>query len=186
MTTTASVSLSNNLVYSVTETLGGDTNRYNDSLGYARTLVYGTGEPPATSPSQANVFAKTVFTVSAGASTDLNFQTVPKQSQGNTFNVSLDKLKAFVFSNDANGNGYDITFFAPPTSGCTGVFNGESGNLKVPSLGTYQYNDIWGNTVINSNNAVLRFDNASAVDIQITALIVGVNDSLTQATIQTP
>lgn len=186
MTTTASVSISNNLTYSVTETLGGDTNRYNDNLGFSRTLVYGTGEVPTTSPSQVNVFAKTVFTVTAGSSTDLNFQSVPKQSQGNTFNVSLNKLKGLVFSNDANGDGYDIKISAPATSGCSGLFNGGTGNLRIPSLGTYNYTDIWGHTVINSNNAVLRFTNDSVADIQITALVVGVNDSLTESTIPTP
>ena len=186
MATTASVNISNNLVFSVTETLGGDTNRYNDSLGYSRTLVYGTGEPATTTPSEVNVFAKTVFTVTAGGQTDLDFQSVPKQSQGNTFTVSLDKLKGFVFSNDANGDGYDIKISAPATSGCTGLFNGGTGNLKIPSLGTYNYTDIWGNTVINSNNAVIRFTNDSVADIQISALVVGVNNSLTEATIPTP
>ena len=187
MATSASVNITADLVYSVTDTIGGNTSRINENIGYSRALVYGTGNPPTTTPSQVNLFGKTQYTVTAGTSTDLDFTSIPYNTNGIQYTGTLDggTLKGLVVSNDTNSLGADVVLSAPATSGLTGVF-GSGGSYTLHSLGCFTFSNIWGTDNIGSTNKIMRATNNSATDVTLSAIFVGVNSGLTEATIPTP
>ena len=187
MATSASVNITADLVYSVTDTVGGNTSRLNENIGYSRALVYGTGNAPTTTPSQVNLFGKTQYTVAAGTTTDFDFTNVPYNTNGIEYTGTLDggTLKGLVVTNDTNALGADIVLSSPATSGLSGVF-GSGGSYTLHSLGCFTFANIWGTHNVCSTNKIMRATNSSSTDITLTAIFVGVNDGLIEATIPTP
>ena len=103
MATTATVTISSDIYYTVVEEVDQfNVNRYSNSLDYSLVYNYGTGQlgsgintgTPTTS--QVNLFVKSSGNISAGDYVVLDFSSYPKYNIGLESTISFSGLKGLV------------------------------------------------------------------------------------------
>ena len=184
MATTATVTVSSDIAYSVVEEVDQfNVNRYSNSLDYSLIYNYGTGQlgsgvnsgTPTTS--QVNLFVKSSGTISGGEHIVLDFKSYPKFNIGLESTISFSGLRGLVVENSNSGTGELLNIRATGSNAFTNIFNGGSGNLNINPLGTYLYTDIYDTQVTPTNKLLyIHNDTSTGIDYQIVA--VGVDPSI--------
>ena len=170
MAITSTNTLSNDINISITETNGNTTKTEIDSLGYSVQLTQGTGT------GQVNGQAKITGTIPSGNTLSIDFEAIVKNQFGASYTLNFNKIKAFVFYNEATGINDSVNIIATGSNALTGIFNGGSGNIIVKPYGTYSYFDYYGDLQSASDHRYLYFKNNSPASggVNYSYLIIGV------------
>jgi len=184
MATTATVTISSDIYYTVVEEVDQfNINRYSNSLDYSLVYNYGTGQlgsginsgTPTTS--QVNLFVKSSGTISGGENVVIDFEAYPKYNIGLESTISFSGLKGLVIENMNSGTGEILNIRATGSNAFTNMFNGGSGNVNINPLGTYMYTDIY-DTDVTSTNRLLYIHNDTSTGIGYQIIAVGVDPSI--------
>ena len=188
MTRSASTTFRSDIVSTVTDDQGSNNvQRYNYQLNYSLTAGYGTGNPSQTGVTftQNNIFAFNSGTVPANNSVPLDFNALNASNLGSDYTFNFDKIKGVIIHNQETGVGNILTINATGSDGYTGIFNGGTGNLQIHPEGTFSYIDKFGTDAPSSYGKLwLINDTSSGISYQMVA--VGIDESLSTATIPTP
>lgn len=170
MTITSTNTLSNDINISITETDGNTTKTEIDSLGYSVQLTQGTGI------GQVNGQAKITGTIASGTTLTVDFEAIVKNQFGASYTLNFNKIKAFVFYNEATGINDSVSIRATGSNALTGIFNGGTGNITVKPYGTYSYFDYYGDLQSASNHRYLYFknDSSSSGGLDYSYVVIGV------------
>ena len=179
MSVSSTVTFTNDITYSVQETLGGNVQRYNQSNGFSLLMNDGTGNYPATSTSQVNTYLRNEFTVSGGQTVNVDFTAIDSTRLGATATYSLTNLKGLnAYNTTDNQSGY-ILVMADQSNAFTNLFDGSGSCVyKLASLGAASWVFAHTGIPVSSSNKVLTFHNPTAIDQTISMITVGVNSGL--------
>ena len=165
MTITSTNTVTTDISYVISEASGNTQRSDNDSLGYSVVYTQGTGNPSAgASASQVNGQVKNTGVLSSGNILTLDFESIPKETFGSSYNINLKEIKQFIFYNEGTGLTDSILVQATGSNALTGVFNGETGNYKVNPYGSFVYSNFYGDNEVSSSNRYLHFVNNSTGD----------------------
>ena len=100
MTITSTNTVTTDISYVISETSGNTQRSDNDSLGYSVVYTQGTGNPSAgASASQVNGQVKNTGVLSSGDILTLDFESIPKETFGSSYNINIKEVKQFIFYN---------------------------------------------------------------------------------------
>ena len=190
MATTATVTVSSDIAYSVVDEVDtNNINRYARALDYSLIYNYGTGiigtGSGSPSNSQVNLFVASSGHISGGEQEIIDFRAYNKFTLGSNYTLEFDELKGLIVENNNSGTGMILNLVATGTNAFTNVFNGGSGHISINPLGSHIYTDIYGTTV-NSSNRLLYINNDTVTGIDYSIIAVGVDTGLVSEEIGTP
>ena len=179
MSVTSTVTFTNDISYSVQETLGGNVQRYNQSNGFSLLMNDGTGNFPTTSTSQVNTYIRNEFTVSGGSTVNVDFKAIDGTRLGATVTYALTNLKGLDgYSSTDNQSGY-MLIMADQSNAFTNLFDGSGSSVyKLASLGSAMWSFAHSGIPVTNTNKVLTFHNPTAIDQTISLVTVGVDSGL--------
>jgi hypothetical protein len=155
MTITSTSTVTTDISYVVSQSSGNTQRSDNDSLGYAIVFSQGTGI------AQVNAHIKATGVISSGQTFTIDFEAVPKETFGSTYNINMKEVKSFVMYNEGTGTSDVVLVRATGTNGITGIFNGETGNYKLNPYGSFVYADYYGDMQVSTTHRYLHFVNTS-------------------------
>jgi len=195
MAVTATATPSLNISYSIVDTNTDTSFTESATVGYT-TLTYDNG----TGVGQINAGVSTTGTLSSGGTGVFDFNNYTKNLFNSTMTMNFASkgsvaspsnpeygIKGIIITNtwSITGTGAiataDFPYFtiaATGIDGFSGLFNSESGNIKIVPTGTWAYMDYIGKTPIYNvdtntyNNKISLIDSGSGVPYEI--LVVGV------------
>jgi len=139
------------------------------TTGFSYTFTNGVGS--------GNIDHGVVFsgTLSSGAKTSFDLNSIDRIIFGTTASVSLNKLKGVAVYNSSTEVGQDLNIHATGAYALTDLFNGGSGNLIVKPLSVYQYLDpISGVDISSGNNNFTLEGISSSGNVNWEMVIIGV------------
>lgn len=178
MSRTATVTITSDISYTITDTVDNNTQRYSNSLGYGLTYNYGTGDPSGSVNSQVNAFAKNTGLLTASSSEQIDFTALNQSNLGSAYTIDYTYIKGLVIENRSTGTGDIIYLIASGSNAFTNLFNGGSGNIKINPSSTYMYTDPFKQTPVTSTNKFLYLDNRGSSSIDYAMITVGVSTGL--------
>lgn len=171
MPITSTNTITTDINFAVSETQGDNTQRSeSDSLGYSLSFSQGTGV------GEVNAQIKNTGLIPSGSFLRLDFEAIPKNTFGSSYNINFSRIKGFIFYNQGTGIN-DILFIrATGSNALSGIFNNTTGNLAIKPYGSYSYIDYYGDLISNTSNRFLYIHNTSPQSggIQYSYITIGV------------
>jgi len=148
------------------------------SLGHSLALAAGTGT------GEINAAVRFTGALPAAGETILSFNSLSKEAFGGTSTVDFSNVKAVLIKNGWNGPGdsgisdsnqiANMHVRATGANGFSGLFNGQSGNLKIAPNSTFSFIERFGETVSASEYEISLVDTDGS-GVPFTFIAVGVS-----------
>ena len=178
-----SASASNNDAsnYTLTETLGGNVSTKQGNLSLSQTISYGTGNLTGGSV-QANAFTNNTGVISGGNTLEIDFRAITQSSARSTYTVEFDQIRTVRFSNTSSTTGTQLYIRATGEFGLSGVFNNQSGNLKISPRTSFTYSDYLDETPVTASNKNLYVYNPGSSVVSYNLITMGISNAFTGTT----
>jgi len=180
-TSSISMSESYTTAYATTLTEAGSSSASRSILG-GTTITYVNG----TGSGAIDMGATLTGNLTPGGTTVIDFTSFPSRVFDETSNLNFDSIKNIVITNSwagPTGGGYPSGFpcdqmaglciGAIGVDGFTGLFNAETGNMKIRPFGSWTYSD-WCGVSVGAGNKELSLIDCDGSGVSYEVTVVGV------------
>lgn len=162
MATSVTATVTSDCSYSFLDTNTNSNLNETSSLGHSMALSAGTGT------GEINAAVRITGSLPAGGETIFSFNSLAKELFGSSSTVNFSNVKAVLIKNGWNGPGdagisdlnevANMHVRATGANGFSGLFNGQSGNLKVSPNSTFSFIEKFGEAVSLTQHEVSLVD----------------------------
>lgn len=185
MSISASASNNDASNFTITETYGGNVSTRQGNLSLSQTITYGTGTL-AQGTVQANAFTNNTGVISGSDSLQIDFRAITQLSAKSTYTVEYDQIRTIRFANTSSTTGTQLHIRATGANALSGVFNNQSGNLKICPRTTYTYSDYLDETPVSASNRYLYVHNDGNENVTYNLITMGISNTFTGTTDMIP
>ena len=155
ITTTATVSADIDFVQQGTSTYSRAFTNLQGSIGYSVGITGGSGSADRQTDSIYNLAG---YVVPSGETREYDFRSLTQEAFGATYTIALTGLKAMVIRNHNTGVG-EILNLKATGLGFSGLFHGQSGNVRIEPGGVYTYTNPYFGLQVPENQSKIQITN---------------------------
>jgi len=158
ITTTATVSADIDFVQQGTSTYSRAFTNLQGSIGYSVGLIGGSGSGDREIDCIYNLAG---YVIPSGETREYNFRSLSQGAFGASYTIALTGMKAMIIRNHNTGI-REILHLKATGLGFSGLFHGESGNVRIEPGGAYSYTNPYFGLAVPVNESKLQITNVGS------------------------
>jgi hypothetical protein len=158
ITTTATVSSDIDFVQQGTSEYSRAFTNLQGSVGYSIGMVGGSGAGYRQIDCIYNLGG---YVVPSGETREYDFRALYQEAFGSSYTISLTGLKAMIIRNNNTGIN-EILHLKATGLGFSGLFHGDSGNVRIEPGGVYAYTNPYFGVAVSDNESKLQITNVGS------------------------
>lgn len=159
ITTTATVKADIDFLQQASSTYSAAFTNLQGSIGYSVGMTGGSGESVLQSDCIYNLAG---YVISSGGTREYDFRSLSQDAFGSDYTMAMTGLKALVIRNHNTGVNEILHLKATGLNGFSGLFHGESGNLRIEPGSVYMYTNPYFGINVSANESKLQITNVGS------------------------